>query len=65
LPCPWEPSIEFLNQRGISKIAHDDLPYSSAGSEDIYMKFKKENRFLATFRTEGISTTDLIVKLIR
>ena len=64
LPCPWEPSIEFLDQRGISKIAHDDVPYSADGSEDIYMKFKKRDRFLPTLRTEGISTTDLIVKLI-
>jgi len=28
------------------------------------MKFKKRDRFLPTLRTEGISTTDLIVKLI-
>ena len=64
IPCPWEPSVAFLDERRLDKIAHDALPYSAEGSDDIYMKFKKEGRFLETFRTEGISTTDLVVKLI-
>ena len=40
LPCPWECSVEFLQSKGINKIAHDALPYTADGSGDIYEKFK-------------------------
>lgn len=37
----------------IDFIAHDDLPYTSDDSQDIYAKFKERGMFVATERTEG------------
>lgn len=87
--CPLiAPQIDF--------VAHDDIPYSSAGSEDVYKHIKeagqcaiitkKNNNFLyfllniaklfsncvrqsgmfvPTQRTEGISTSDIITRIVR
>ncbi|XP_064638762.1 choline-phosphate cytidylyltransferase B-like isoform X2 [Lineus longissimus] len=63
--APWTTDIEFLEKYKIDFIAHDDLPYNASGSEDIYAWVKKAGRFVATQRTEGISTTDVIARIIR
>lgn len=64
-PCPWKISIDFLNKHNIHYVAHDDLPYTSVGSTDIYATIKAEGRFKATQRTEGISTSDIILRIIK
>ena len=51
------PQIDF--------VAHDDLPYNSGDSEDIYQPIKKMGRFIATQRTEGVSTSDIIARIVR
>ncbi len=45
-------------------MAHDDIPYTSAGQEDVYKFVKDQNKFIATKRTSGISTSDLITKIV-
>ena len=89
--CTWPliaPQIDF--------VAHDDIPYSSAGSEDVYKHIKEAGQcvmpgggnsfvyslsgsslipmpfyacisgmFVPTQRTEGISTSDLITRIVR
>ena len=65
MPCPWVLSLEFLEVNDIDFVAHDDIPYGSAGSDDIYSAIKKAGRFKATQRTEGISTSDLIMRIIK
>lgn len=45
-------------------MAHDDIPYASVGQEDVYAFVKKQNKFIATQRTAGISTSDLITKIV-
>ncbi|KAF6040771.1 hypothetical protein EB796_000913 [Bugula neritina] len=62
---PWKVTDEFLTFHKIDFVAHDDLPYSAAGSEDIYSALKAKGMFLATQRTEGISTTDVIARIIK
>jgi choline-phosphate cytidylyltransferase len=54
-----------LVKHNIDYVAHDDLPYSSGGSGDIYAEIKKAGRFKATARTDGISTSDLIMRIIK
>ncbi|XP_021372166.1 choline-phosphate cytidylyltransferase B-like isoform X2 [Mizuhopecten yessoensis] len=62
---PWSISDEFLEKHKIDFVAHDDLPYSSNDSDDIYKHLKDKDMFLATQRTEGISTTDIIARIIK
>lgn len=64
-PCPWNISVEFLKAHNIAYVAHDDIPYASAGCDDIYAPIKKLGMFKATQRTDGISTSDLILRIIK
>ncbi|XP_037604491.1 choline-phosphate cytidylyltransferase B-like [Sebastes umbrosus] len=63
--APWTLSTEFLKKHKIDFVAHDDIPYTSAGSEDVYKHIKEAGMFVATERTEGISTSDLITRIVR
>lgn len=63
--APWVPSVEFLRAHRIDYIAHDDVPYTSAGQEDCYAAVKRAGMFKATERTDGISTSDLILRIIK
>ncbi|KAK2083028.1 Choline-phosphate cytidylyltransferase B [Saguinus oedipus] len=49
----------------IDFVAHDDIPYSSAGSDDVYKHIKEAGMFVPTQRTEGISTSDIITRIVR
>ncbi|RTG85139.1 choline-phosphate cytidylyltransferase [Schistosoma bovis] len=51
--------------RYIDFVAHDDIPYASPDSEDVYKPLKDAGMFLVTQRTEGISTTDVIGRIVR
>ncbi|CAX41949.1 CTP:phosphocholine cytidylyltransferase, putative [Candida dubliniensis CD36] len=63
--APWCVTPEFLQEHKIDYVAHDDLPYASGDSDDIYKPIKEQGKFLTTQRTEGISTSDIITKIIR
>ena len=63
--APWTITDEFLAVNKIDLVAHDDLPYSANGADDIYAPLKSQDKFLATERTEGISTSDLICRIVR
>lgn len=45
---------EFLTEHKIDFIAHDDLPYTSDDTQDIYARVKERGMFVATERTEGM-----------
>lgn len=64
-PCPWVITLDFVEENNIDYVAHDDMPYGSAGQEDIYAGIKKAGKFKATQRTEGISTSDIILRIIQ
>ena len=49
----------------IDFVAHDDLPYNSEGSEDIYKPIKDMGMFVTTQRTTGVSTSDLIARIVK
>ena len=54
-----------LSSGQIDFIAHDDQPYAHGDVDDIYRPFKETGRFVATQRTEGISTSDLIGRIVK
>jgi len=64
-PCPWIITQEFMDKHRIDYVAHDDIPYGSVGEDDIYTFVKKQGKFLATQRTEGVSTSDLITRILK
>jgi len=43
----------------------DEGEDENEGSGDIYYPIKKANRFVATVRTQGLSTTDLVGRILR
>uniref|UniRef100_A0A4W5KSC0 choline-phosphate cytidylyltransferase n=1 Tax=Hucho hucho TaxID=62062 RepID=A0A4W5KSC0_9TELE len=61
--APWMLTPEFLADHRIDFVAHDDYPYSSAGREDVYKHIKAASGVFA--RTEGISTSDIITRILR
>lgn len=63
--APWILTDEFLSEHKIDFVAHDDIPYTSNDSDDVYTIIKERGMFLATKRTEGISTSDLVARIVR
>lgn len=63
--CPWIVTPEFLEEHQIDYVAHDDLPYGADEGDDIYKPIKEAGKFLVTQRTEGVSTTGIITKIVR
>ncbi|XP_048851268.1 choline-phosphate cytidylyltransferase B-like [Brienomyrus brachyistius] len=63
--APWSLTPEFLEKHKIDFVTHDDIPYACAGSHDVYKHIKEAGMFVATQRTEGISTSDIITRIVR
>ncbi|RMZ78437.1 hypothetical protein DV737_g3886, partial [Chaetothyriales sp. CBS 132003] len=63
--CPWIVTPDFLAEHQIDYVAHDDEPYGATEGDDIYAPIKREGKFLVTERTEGVSTTGIITKIVR
>ncbi|XP_061368669.1 choline-phosphate cytidylyltransferase 1-like [Gastrolobium bilobum] len=65
--APWVVTPEFLDKHQIDFIAHDSLPYADASGagKDVYEYVKSIGKFKETKRTEGISTSDIIMRIIK
>lgn len=63
--APWVLDDEFLTKHRIDFVAHDDIPYQSEDCDDVYKFVKDRGQFIATQRTAGISTSDLITRIVR
>ena len=63
--APWAIDDAFLRKHKIDFVAHDDIPYQSAGTDDVYKFVKQRGKFIATQRTACISTSDLITRIVR
>jgi len=64
--APWEVNEKFLDEHHIDYVAHDDMPYGGPNGEDDVYKFVKERgQFLTTQRTEGVSTSDIITRIVK
>jgi choline-phosphate cytidylyltransferase len=64
-PCPWVPTLEFMEEHNIDFIAHDALPYQTPGADDCYLPMKQAGRFLPTLRSDGVSTSDLLIRVLK
>lgn len=63
--APWTVNQEFINLHKIDYVAHDEIPYKSKDSNDVYDFVKSKGKFLPTQRTDGISTSDLITRIVK
>uniref|UniRef100_A0A0A9ZCF6 choline-phosphate cytidylyltransferase n=2 Tax=Lygus hesperus TaxID=30085 RepID=A0A0A9ZCF6_LYGHE len=63
--APWELDDDFLTKHKIDFVAHDDVPYEGDDADDIYAFLKERGMFAATERTEGVSTSDLVARIVR
>lgn len=63
--APWEVDEVYMTKHKIDFIAHDDLPYGTDDSNDIYAPWKAKGMFVATQRTEGVSTSDIVARIVR
>jgi len=70
MDAPWVIQDDYLRKHNIDFVAHDAIPYQDNSgvandASDVYRHVKNRGMFLETQRTEGLSTSDLIVKIIR
>lgn len=67
MPCPWIINLDWARSKGIHYVAHDDNPYNAGGggAKDIYYDVKKNGFWRTTQRTKGISTSDVVLRIIR
>ncbi|KAF9406762.1 hypothetical protein BGZ94_002971 [Podila epigama] len=63
--APWVVDQAFLDKHKIDYVAHDDIPYKSVEGDDVYAFVKNSGRFWPTTRTEGVSTSDLITRIVK
>ncbi|KAL8216473.1 hypothetical protein R6Q57_023310 [Mikania cordata] len=65
--APWVLTQEFIDKHAIDYVAHDSLPYAdtSGAGKDVYEFVKSIGRFKETKRTEGISTSDIIMRIVK
>jgi len=63
--APWSLDDAFLSKHKIDFVAHDDAPYTIGSGEDIYAWIKEKGMFVATQRTEGVSTSDVVARIVK
>ncbi|KAF5474573.1 hypothetical protein F2P56_006461 [Juglans regia] len=65
--APWVLTMEFLDKHQIDYVAHDSLPYADASGagKDVYEFVKSIGKFKETKRTDGISTSDIIMRILK
>lgn len=63
--CTIFDNIEFILDMKLDFVCHDDIPYATLEGDDAYYIPKKLGKFKATQRTKGVSTTDVVGKILR
>ena len=49
----------------IDFVAHDDIPYTTGSQIDVYAHIKARGMFVTTQRTEGVSTSDVVSRIVK
>ncbi|KAK0407757.1 hypothetical protein QR680_003573 [Steinernema hermaphroditum] len=63
--CPFNFDMEFVKEMKIDFVAHDAIPYPISGeADDMYQKFRDAGVFVETKRWEGVSTTDVLHRIL-
>lgn len=63
--APWVVDQKLLDALQIDYVAHDEEPYAGpAGAADVYRFVKDQGRFLPTRRTPGVSTSELLARIV-
>jgi ethanolamine-phosphate cytidylyltransferase len=62
--APYVTSLPWISHYGCWYVVHGDDITSDAGGEDCYRFVKAAGRFLVVTRTPGISTTDLVGRML-
>lgn len=62
--APYVTSLPWISHYGCLYVVHGDDITSDAGGEDCYRFVKAAERFLVVKRTPGISTTDLVGRML-
>jgi choline-phosphate cytidylyltransferase len=63
--APWVITPEFIEKYQIDYVAHDEAPYAGAGQSDVYQTVKDLGKFMPTRRTPGISTSELLERIVQ
>lgn len=63
--APWELTDEFFEDHKIDFVAHDEIPYGTDDCNDVYAPIKARGMFVATERTEGVSTSDIVARIVK
>lgn len=68
--APWTITPDFIEKHKIDYVAHDAIPYfdksgNSENNDDCYGWLKKAGLFKETERTQDISTSDLILRILK
>jgi len=63
--APWVVNQEFLDKHNIDYVAHgEDMCYDENGN-DVYAFVKDKGHFRTIKRTDGISTSDIIIRIVK
>ncbi|GAA6063496.1 hypothetical protein JCM10212_004455 [Sporobolomyces blumeae] len=62
--APWTVDGDFIEKWQIDYVAHDEEPYVSAGQSDCYAYAKSIGAFLPTKRTNGVSTSEVLQRIV-
>ncbi|XP_063681455.1 choline-phosphate cytidylyltransferase A-like [Bolinopsis microptera] len=63
-PAPWCINKEFLHEHNIDFVVQNDAPYPMGDNPDIYKPIKDAGMFLPVIRTNSVSTSDYITRII-
>lgn len=63
--APWELTDDFIEKHKIDFVAHDEIPYGTDDCNDVYAPLKARGMFVATERTEGVSTSDIVARIVK
>lgn len=63
--APWVLTQEFLDKHQIDFVSHGEDLSTDANGEDVYKFIKEQGKFRVIQRTEGISTSDIIIRIVK